>query len=238
MNILITGSRGFIAQKLIKYLIELNDINIFTHDRHSNDDLNQKLSNADYIFHLAGVNRAQDEEDFYHGNVDLTFRIVSFLKKEKITVPIYYSSSIHANKKTAYGESKLLAENLLLNLEETNQNKVIIDRLCNIYGPGARPNYNSVVATFCYNISHDLPLNIFDKDRLLELMYVGDLTEFMYASLLGFQGCSKKLNSIISVSSLVELLFSFKNMEGLNMDFKSDFFNKLYLTYSSYSKES
>lgn len=237
MNILITGPRGFIARKLIKYLTEVDNINIFTYDRHSDEDLNHKLSNVDCIFHLAGVNRAEDEREFYYGNVDLTSRIVGFLKKEKIATPIYYSSSIQALNKTAYGESKLLAENLLLNLEETNRNKVIIDRLCNIFGPGARPNYNSVVATFCYNIFHDLPLNIFDKDKLLTLMYVDDLIESMCASLLGFQGCSTKPIQIISVSDLVELLYSFKGKTGLNDGLSSDFFNKMYLTYTSYSKE-
>lgn len=180
MNILITGSNGFIAKKLIEHLVVLDDVTILTYTRSSNfDDLREKISQSDFIFHLAGVNRAESNNDFVEGNVNLTLKICNYVSELKSSVPIYFSSSIHAVTPTQYGVTKLAAEAALLDLRNKNGNHVIIHRLSRIFGPGVKPHYNSVVATFCHEIVSGKQLQISNDKELIGLMYVDDLIKSM-----------------------------------------------------------
>lgn len=176
MKILVTGASGFIGRNL---MAELNnegyhDVETFTLENTS-QDLEKKLSKADFIFHLAGVNRPKNKADFYTGNSDLTKQIVDVLMQTKHPVPILFSSSIQAALDNDYGKSKHAAENTVLQYGDQMDVPVYVYRLKNLFGKWGRPNYNSVVATFAYNLSHDLPIKINDANTELELNYIDDV---------------------------------------------------------------
>lgn len=175
MNVLVTGAQGFIAKNLIVHLQE-NGYEILKFTRENSlEELHKMLLAADFIFHTAGVNRPNNIDEFYSGNTDLTKIICDFLSDNQKKTPIVYTSSIQALYDVDYGKSKKGAEGALLKLSEVNNNPVYIYRLANVFGKWARPNYNSAVATFCHNISHDLPIEIRDPDYKLELLYIDDV---------------------------------------------------------------
>ncbi len=177
MNVLVTGSDGFIGKNLIVHLNEMDGIEVSTLVRSdSNIDLVDKVAKADFIFHLAGVNRPKDPLDFTIGNTDLTKNICDAIKKKSSHAPsIFYSSSIQATADNDYGRSKLEAEKALEDLALNSNAKVFINRFHNVFGKWCKPNYNSVVATFCHNIANDIDININDKDTVLNLVYIDDL---------------------------------------------------------------
>ncbi|WP_180175576.1 NAD-dependent epimerase/dehydratase family protein [Acinetobacter sp. YH12025] len=178
MKILVTGSNGFIAKNLIQFLSEKNDIEILKIHRQSTDaELTTAVTEADWIIHLAGVNRPLNEQEFIEGNVSLTQKIAQCLIDAKKQTPIILSSSIQAERDNAYGKSKLGGEQVLLDLQQSNGNPVYICRLANVFGKWSRPNYNSAVATFCYNTANDLPIQINDENAVIRLVYVDDVVE-------------------------------------------------------------
>lgn len=186
MNILVTGSNGFIAKNLIQFLAEKPDLNVLTYHKQSTDEeLQNAVLSADWIIHLAGVNRPQHEQEFIDGNVNLTQKIASILAKADKTTPIILSSSIQAERENAYGQSKLGGEQALLALSEAQGNSVYICRLANVFGKWSRPNYNSAVATFCYNVANDLPIQINDTDAMIRLVYIDDVVETFWKMLQG-----------------------------------------------------
>jgi UDP-2-acetamido-2,6-beta-L-arabino-hexul-4-ose reductase len=182
MKVLITGANGFIGKNLIVSLNRYNNVEVLKFTKESTpDDLKQYVSEADFIFHLAGVNRPKDEKEFEQGNTDLTATICELVATQKRNVPIVYTSSIQAEQDNAYGRSKLKAETHLLNLHNTTGNDVYIYRLPNVFGKWCKPNYNSVVATFCHNIAHDLPIQINNPDTRLSLVHIGAVvTSFLH----------------------------------------------------------
>ncbi len=135
----------------------------------------QKVAAADFIFHLAGVNRPQSETEFAVGNTDLTEALCAAVQACGRAVPVVYTSSIQAERSNAYGTSKLLAEEALRRLSSATGAPVYIYRLPNVFGKWAKPNYNSAVATFCHNIGHDLPIQINDPASVIKLVYVDDV---------------------------------------------------------------
>lgn len=176
MKVLVTGANGFIAKNFIQYLSEQEQIEVLKHTRDTtDDDLNQFVLDADWIVHLAGVNRPVNEDEFFKGNTNLTEKIVDFLTKANKKTPIILSSSIQAERDNAYGQSKLGSEQALLELNKRNSNPVYICRLANVFGKWSRPNYNSAVATFCYNTAHNLPIEIHDENAVIRLIYVDDV---------------------------------------------------------------
>lgn len=178
MNILVTGSNGFIAKNLIQFLSEQQDVNVLCFNRYSNqNDLEAAVIKADWIVHLAGVNRPVNDQEFVEGNVTLTQRISDLLRAHSKKTPIILSSSIQADKDNAYGQSKLGGEQVLLALQQQQGNPVYICRLANVFGKWSRPNYNSAVATFCYNIANDLPVQINNADAIIRLVYIDDVVE-------------------------------------------------------------
>jgi len=139
------------------------------------------IEKADFIFHLAGINRPQDPAEFTRGNVDLSSLVCDAIKKcvneTGRHIPVVFSSSIHASADNEYGRTKLAAENVFATLASETGNPVFISRLPGVFGKWAKPNYNSVVATFCYNIAHGLPVTVNDPQYLLRLVYIDDVVK-------------------------------------------------------------
>ncbi len=183
MRVLITGSRGFIGKNLAVRLSELGGYEVIGFDRDdSPGELDERVKGADAIIHLAGVNRPHDAVEFSRGNVELTRRLCDCIGASGRNIPLLVASSIQATNSTPYGESKRLAEQAATELADRTGNSTIIYRLANVFGKWCRPNYNSVVATFCHNIAHDLPIEINDASAPLRLVYVDDVVgEFIKA---------------------------------------------------------
>lgn len=176
MKVLITGANGFVGHNLALHLSERKEINIarFTRDNHY-DEFPALLSEIDFIFHLAGVNRPDDPKEFITGNADLTRELCNAIIASGRKIPVIYTSSIQASENNAYGVSKKAAEDLLFALHSSTGNPVHVFRLPNVFGKWCKPNYNSVVATFCYNLTRDLPIKIHDPTKPLRLVYIDDV---------------------------------------------------------------
>lgn len=177
MNILVTGSKGFIGKNVIHMM---SNHHFFQYDKEQSlTDLKEYIKKADAIIHLAGTNRSSQSSDFTSSNVDLTKTILDALIECKKDVPIIFTSSIQVELDNIYGQTKKEAEKLLLNYSKVYQKTVYILRLPNVFGKWAKPFYNSVVATFCYQLTHHEPIEIHDPSKELELLYIDDLvTEF------------------------------------------------------------
>jgi UDP-2-acetamido-2,6-beta-L-arabino-hexul-4-ose reductase len=187
MKILITGSNGFIGKNLQVRLKEAGHVDIVCIDRNSTPtDLHDGLQSADFIFHLAGINRPKDISEFQKGNFGLTNTIIAELKSLGRVVPIVYTSSIQAEFDNPYGVSKSAAEQALQEYQQSTGAAIHIYRLPNVFGKWCRPNYNSAVATFCYNIANNLPITVSDANAPLRLVYIDDVCD-SFISLLDLQ---------------------------------------------------
>ncbi|MFB0826593.1 capsular polysaccharide biosynthesis protein CapF [Chromobacterium violaceum] len=176
MKVLITGANGFLGKNLALHLYERKDVEVVCWSREQDyTELPDFLKNVDFVFHLAGVNRPEDPEDFLTGNKEFTQKICEAIRVSGRKTPILYSSSIQAGRNNPYGASKRAAEDALIGLRNESGVPVFIFRLPNVFGKWCRPNYNSVVATFCHNVARGLPLQINDPDAPLTLVYVDDL---------------------------------------------------------------
>jgi UDP-2-acetamido-2,6-beta-L-arabino-hexul-4-ose reductase len=178
MAIVITGADGFIGANLRVRLRELGHKDVVSITRASSrDELVCALAAADFIFHLAGVNRPKTEEEFAAGNQLFTEQLCSLLADSGRKPPVIFASSTQAPLDNAYGRSKLAAENALLDYGRRTGAPVYLFRLTNVFGKWARPNYNSAVATFCHNIVHGLPIKVNDPAAKLRLIYIDDVAE-------------------------------------------------------------
>jgi len=182
MKVLITGANGFVGKNLQLHLAERKDVQVVCFTR--GDDVAQLpmlLQGVDFVFHLAGVNRPQDPQEFVSGNVDLTQAlcqaVAAVAEATDKRVPIVYTSSAQAERDNPYGQSKRGAEDALLAIGRSHQVPVHIFRLPNVFGKWCKPNYNSAVATFCHNIARDLPIQVNDVVAPLTLVYVDDVIE-------------------------------------------------------------
>lgn len=186
MNVLITGAKGFIGKNLSLFLKEQGKYVVTEIDRDSSEsDLNVALANADFVFHLAGVNRPKNESEFKEGNSDLTSHIVATLKASGRKVPLMISSSKQAANDNAYGISKAEAEKMVEAYGEETGSPYFIYRFPNVFGKWSRPNYNSFVATFCHNILNDINININDPNAAVTLIYIDDVCKCLMALLDG-----------------------------------------------------
>jgi UDP-2-acetamido-2,6-beta-L-arabino-hexul-4-ose reductase len=176
MKILITGAEGFIAKNLIELLKRANytDLLLF-HKETSENVLETFIQNADFIFHLAGVNRPKSAYEFYEGNTDLTAKIIALIKKRNRTIPILFTSSTQAMSDNDYGKSKHSAEILIQNYSNEVGASAYIYRLPNVFGKWGKPDYNSVISTWCHNITRDIPIQINNPSKMLDLVYIGDV---------------------------------------------------------------
>ena len=161
MKVLVTGARGFVGKNLLVHLRERPEYEVETFCRgDAPDTLADKVQRADFIFHLAGVNRPQSVEEFAQGNADLTRQLCGAVRASGRAIPVLLTSSIQAAADKPYGMSKRAAEEALYALASDQGAPVYVYRLPNVFGKWCRPNYNSAVATFCHNVVNDLPLTI------------------------------------------------------------------------------
>lgn len=245
MNILVTGANGFVGKNLIAELKNNGYYAIFEFTRDSDFSLLEKFTKeCDFVFHLAGVNRPKDEKEFMEGNYGLTLRLLELLKKNNNKAPVLLTSSIQAVKDNPYGRSKKAGEDLLFNYSNETNAKVYVYRLPNLFGKWSKPNYNTVVATFCHNIARDLEIHVNNPDTELKLCYIDDVLEEFLRALEGkptMQGdfCVVSETHNIMLGELAAQINGFKesrkNLSIPNMD--DPLTKKLYSTYLSFLPE-
>ena len=210
-KILVTGANGFIGKHMCQRLSR-NGFDVFKYDLDSTEnELKAYIANADFIVHLAGINRPLTTEEFYDGNTNFTKKVVDLVKESGKNTPIIMSSSIQAELDNDYGKSKKMGEDYLF----SSNLPVYIYRLANVFGKWCRPNYNSACATFCYNIAHDLPIQIRDREYVVHFNYVDDICDEFIKTINGDNKGSKEILSVspvhdCSLVRLADLLYYFK----------------------------
>ena len=244
MNILITGAKGFIGRNLTATLQTMPQYTLFLADIDTPEELLiDYTANADFVFHLAGINRPQTVGEFKEGNFDFTTSLLSLLAKGK-KPPVVLSSSTQATLSNPYGESKRCAEEAVFQYSKQHNTPVYVYRLTNVFGKWSRPFYNTVVATFCYQISRNMPVTISDTTTTLQLVYIDDvLDEFIglldekvmhYNENQSFCCCNPTYT--ITLGALHECLMQFHNNRStLTIVDQSDpLIKKLHATYLSF----
>ena len=239
MKILVTGAKGFIGKHICVQL-ERKGYDVLPFDVDKNEeDLRNFLKEADFIIHLAGINRPMKVEEFYDGNSNFTKKLIDLIKEEGRRIPLIMSSSTQAALDNDYGKSKKLGEDYLL----SSSLPVYIYRLANVFGKWCKPNYNSACATFCYNIAHNLPIQIRDRDYVVHFNYVDDIClEFIKRIEEKDHEGSKEILYVnptydCSLGHLADLLYSFKasiesdkHLPKINDEFEF----KLFKTFCNY----
>jgi len=241
-KILITGSNGFIGRNLFFNLKYIPGLEMYGFDvGNDRDYLLKILKDVDIVFHLAGVNRPDNINDFHKNNAELTQFIVDCLIENKHLIPIVLSSSTQAELDNDYGKSKLDAENHILRYRSLGGSGFIY-RLTNVFGKWSRPNYNSVIATFCYNIANGKEITISDRSKELQLVYVDDIVDNFKSLIFGLDKSPQ--TGIISITptykvnlgEIADLIKSFRDISTTEMipDMNIDFIKKLHSTYLSF----
>lgn len=241
MRVLVTGANGFLGKNLITHLNERKDIEVlpFTHDD-SLKALTGLVQEVDFIFHLAGVNRPENPQEFQTGNADLTDALCKAVEAGGRQIPILYSSSIQADLDNPYGSSKRAAEEVLQDFATRHGSKIFLFRLANIFGKWARPNYNSVVATFCHNISRNLPIQINNPETDISLVYIDDVMSHFLALMDGKKSVDHFVTVQpqyrITVADLANQLHAFRNSRNtlITEAVGTGLVRALYSTYLSY----
>lgn len=271
MNILVTGAKGFVGRNLVENLKNIKENknktrpglvigDIFEYDVESSmEELDEYCAKADFVFNLAGVNRPKDQSEFMQGNVGFASTLLDTLVQHGNKCSVMLSSSIQATLigrygGSDYGKSKRTGEEVFFAYGKETGAKVLVYRFPNLFGKWCRPNYNSVVATFCYNMAHDLPIVVNDRSTKLEMLYIDDLVEEMFDALEGkAHGCDYDgLNPVpakdgrycyvptthkVTLGEIADLLEAFRAQpKTLVMPEipNHSFAKKLYSTYLSY----
>lgn len=248
MKVLVTGSDGFIGKNLRLLLAERKDVDVACYTRENSiAQLPRMVREADFIFHLAGVNRPREVEEFDAGNRDLTQALCSAARDLAETtskkVPIVVTSSTKACEDTPYGRSKRAAEEAAFALQRSHGVPVHVFRLPNVFGKWCLPNYNSAVATFCHNISRDLPIEVRDPEASITLVYIDDVIA-RFVQLMDGMGPEENADGYetitpqyrTTVGDVAGLIYNFKEgRETLTIDGVGEgLVRALYSTYISY----
>ncbi|HCC34731.1 MAG TPA: capsular biosynthesis protein [Ruminococcaceae bacterium] len=242
MEILVTGSNGFIGRNLLWHLRQNGYTNIMEYDIDTDPRLlDTYAERCDFVFHLAGVNRPRDTGEFMSGNADFTQRLLEELEKNGGKASVLAASSVQAAAYNPYGQSKKAMEDLVFSYGKKTDTPVFVYRLPNVFGKWCRPGYNSAVATFCHNIARGIPIQINDSETVLKLVYIDDLTEQFIRTAQGDTPCTGEFYDLepvysIKLGRVAKLLKGFHDKrESLRIPELSDAFTKkLYSTYLSY----
>ncbi|MPM42544.1 UDP-2-acetamido-2,6-beta-L-arabino-hexul-4-ose reductase [bioreactor metagenome] len=242
MKLLVTGANGFIGKNLIAELKNQGYNDIYKYDIDTDPALlNIYTKQCNFVFHLAGVNRPQNQEEFMEGNLGFTSTLLNSLKMHNNKAPVLISSSIQAALGTPYGQSKKAGEDLLFSYVRETGVKVLVYRFPNVFGKWCRPNYNSAVATFCNNIARDLPIKVNNPSTIMNLVYIDDVVKELIKALNGRENktgdfCEVPSSYNSTLGEIVDLIWSFKkSRETLNVpNMASEFEKALYSTYLSY----
>ncbi|MEG2053961.1 MAG: NAD-dependent epimerase/dehydratase family protein, partial [Oscillospiraceae bacterium] len=184
--ILITGAKGFVGKNLVCQLKNLGFTNLALFDVDSTDeDLQNYVKKAEFVFHLAGVNRPVDNGEFYTGNADLTQKIITILEENNNNCPLLISSSVQAQLDNDYGKSKKMAEDAVFAHEDKTGAIAYVFRLTGVFGKWCRPNYNNVIATFCANVANGLPIEVRDPSYTFPVCYIDDVVNAFIGALKG-----------------------------------------------------
>jgi UDP-2-acetamido-2,6-beta-L-arabino-hexul-4-ose reductase len=243
-RVLVTGANGFVGKNLCLRLGMMDDIEIVKYDIDDSFSLiEDTIRTVDFVFHLAGVNRPDSVEGFYSGNTDFTKALVSLIRDCGVKPGFVFSSSIQAELDNDYGKSKKIAEDAVLDMKDITD--VFVYRLHNVFGKWCRPNYNSVVATFCNNIMRGLPIAINDPNRVMELVYIDDIIDEFVHLVNGFPPknragdyCYIKPKYEITLGDLSKKIMGFKSdLNGIEVpETGDDFTKKFFSTFVSYAK--
>ncbi|PGK34796.1 capsular biosynthesis protein [Bacillus anthracis] len=242
MKILVTGAKGFLGKNLVAELKNQGYKDIFEFSREDNITLLERYTReCDFIFHLAGVNRPKDENEFMEGNAGFTSQLLNLLKEQGNKVPVLITSSIQAKNNNPYGKSKKAGEEALFNYSKETGAKAYVYRLPNLFGKWSKPNYNTVVATFCHNIARGLDIQVNDPDVELNLCYIDDVLEEFFKALnhtptIQDDYCFVPVTHNIKLGELANVIKSFKEgRENLSISNMGDALTKkLYSTYLSF----
>jgi UDP-2-acetamido-2,6-beta-L-arabino-hexul-4-ose reductase len=241
-TILVTGSKGFVGKNLLVALSRRDDVKVLGFDVDDDEGtLDSYLREADIVYHLAGVNRPKNENEFQTGNAGLTERIVASLQDTARRVPIVLTSSTQAALDNPYGISKKAAEEAVFAYGRETVAPVYVFRFTNVFGKWSRPNYNSVVSTFCHNIAHGLDITISDPAREMELVYIDDIVAEFTRILDGSVPGSQTWMTVnptyrITLRDLADKIFQFRDIRKTLVipDLSDEFTRKLHATYLSY----
>jgi UDP-2-acetamido-2,6-beta-L-arabino-hexul-4-ose reductase len=245
MKILVTGAKGFVGKNLVAELKNRKCGEIFEYYKDSEPIMLDKYCmEADFVFHLAGVNRPKDKEEFMEGNFGFTSKLLDTLERHGNTCPVMISSSIQAALDNPYGKSKMAGENLVFDFGKKTGAKVLVYRFQNIFGKWCKPNYNSVIATFCHNVAHDLEITVNDPAAEMKLVYIDDVIDELINALNGTENkvsdfCEVPLFYTVSIGKIADLIYEFRDSrkERAIPDMSDTFTKKLYSTYLSYLPE-
>lgn len=244
MKVLITGANGFIGKNLIAELRYHKNTELYEYDQDTPPKLlDQYCQDCDFVYNLAGINRPEHTEEFMAGNCGFVSRLLASLKACGNPCPVMLSSSVQAELPNPYGQSKRAGEEALKQYTAETGAKAYIYRFPNLFGKWCRPDYNSVVATFCHNIARGLPINIHDPSAILDLVYIDDAVHSLIGLLSGKADwnkdgfCEVAEHHHISVGELADLIASFQRSRkdrGVPDLSEGGLTKKLYSTYLSY----
>ncbi len=253
MNILITGAHGFVGKNLVASLEAIrdgkdkttaltSDLTVLEYDLDTDPSmLDGYCRQADFVLHLAGVNRPKEQSEFMEGNFGFTSTLLETLKAHGNACPIMIASSTQAALDNPYGRSKKAGEDLLFAYARETGAKVLVYRFPNVFGKWCRPNYNSAVATFCHNIARDLPITVNDRAHVMTLVYIDDVVAELVRALCGDETrdgdyCRVPVEHTVTLGEIADLLYSFRESRETRAvpDMGDAFTKKLYATYLSY----
>ncbi len=244
IRILVTGSKGFVGTNLCKRLDHIDGVVYTGADVDTPpEQLDKELSNCDFVVHLAGVNRPKSDEQFRIGNTELTQRLINRLSMRQDPPPVLLASSTQAALDNPYGKSKREAEENVFDYSDKTGARVCVYRFPGIFGKWCRPDYNSVVATFCHNIANGLPITIYDREKEIALCYIDDVVDEMISAV--FNKEHRASNGYCFVekiykTKLGELADTIKSFDRSRKDLvlsdvtKGSLSQRLWATYLSY----